>query len=385
MFRSSFRQVARAFHTVPPALASGLEHARMTVEKTTSPRQRQEDKLKLGFGQIFSDHMLEADWSREAGWEPPRIKPFENLSLPPSTLVFHYALECFEGMKCYKGIDGGIRLFRPDLNIARFNRSCDRLALPTVDADEFQQCLEDLVRLDADWIPEGRGYSMYLRPTMIATQETLGVSPTSHAKMFVITSPVGAYYAGGFKPIRLLADTNYVRAWPGGVGDTKCGGNYAPTIYPQQQAMAAGYDQILWLYGEEMQVTEAGTMNFFVRWTNKEGKEELVTAPLDGTILPGVTRQALLDLCREWGEFDVTERVYTMDELVEAIEDGRVKEMFGSGTAATISPVKEIVYNGKALASPVGEDAGPLAQRLTDAIFDIQYGVVDHDWAPKIA
>eukprot|EP00729_Bicosta_minor_P019375 gene19375-32432_t len=330
MFRSSFRQVARAFHTVPPALASGLEHARMTVEKTTSPRQRQEDKLKLGFGQIFSDHMLEADWSREAGWEPPRIKQVTT------------------------GIDGGIRLFRPDLNIARFNRSCDRLALPTVDADEFQQCLEDLVRLDADWIPEGRGYSMYLRPTMIATQETLGVSPTSHAKMFVITSPVGAYYAGGFKPIRLLADTNYVRAWPGGVGDTKCGGNYAPTIYPQQQAMAAGYDQILWLYGEEMQVTEAGTMNFFVRWTNKEGKEELVTAPLDGTILPGVTRQALLDLCREWGEFDVTERVYTMDELVEAIED-------------------------------VGEDAGPLAQRLTDAIFDIQYGVVDHDWAPKIA
>lgn len=203
--------------------------------------------------------------------------------------------------------------------------------------------------------------------------------------MFVLLSPVGAYYSGGFQPIRLLASTKYARAWPGGVGDTKCGGNYAPTIKPQQEAVADGCDQILWLMGDDHSVTEAGTSNFFVHWVNSDGVEEVVTAPLDGTILEGVTRQAVIDLLNE-GSVKCNQYKFTMADLTQAIDDGRVKEVFASGTAVTICPIKEILYEGKMYSIPIPDGtAGENTKLLTNTMFDIQYGVTEHDWAPVIA
>jgi len=374
--------------TVHSRSQSSFQHDRLVVEQTAAPKDKIQDVTQLGFGKYFSDHMLDCDWSSAEGWHAPRITPFQNLNLCPSSLVFHYGLECFEGMKAYRGLDGECRLFRPEMNVARLNKSASRLALPTVEPEDFIKCLKDLIRLDQDWIPEGLGYSMYMRPTMIATEPVLGVGKSNNAKLFVLLSPVGAYYSGGFKPVRLLADNKYVRAWPGGMGDTKSGGNYGPTIMPQKEAQDQGFDQVLWLFGDDHQVTEVGTMNLFAHWINEDGVEELVTAPLDGTILAGVTRQSVLDLANEWGQLTVSERTFTMPELQAAIQDGRVKEIFGSGTAATISPVAEIVYNGVSLKVPTAEtqeDSSFLSNRVSETIFDIQYGrIEDHPWAPKL-
>lgn len=383
---ASVARVARRAFSAAPALAP-LQHSRLYVETTLSPKQKIMDPLQLGFGKYFTDHMLTARWTSESGWDAPHIGPFQNLSLPPSATVFHYGLECFEGMKAFRGVDGRVRLFRPDLNARRLLKSSQRLALPTFDTEQFLLCLKDLVVKDQAWIPDGRGYSLYIRPTAISTQPTLGVGACSSSLLFVILSPVGAYYATGFKPVTLLADTRYVRAWPGGTGDTKCGGNYASTIKPQAEAAARGCQQVLWLFGQEQLVTEVGTMNLFVLWKTEKGETELVTAPLDGTILEGVTRQSVLDLARKWGDFKVSERHYTMPELSAAIKSNRVLEMFGAGTAATVSPVRSILYNDETLNVPVGDgDAGAVAKRVLQELFDIQYGVVrEHVWAPIIA
>eukprot|EP00038_Savillea_parva_P022949 m.39148 g.39148 ORF g.39148 m.39148 type:complete len:399 (+) comp5760_c0_seq1:106-1302(+) len=363
---------------------SAFSHANMTIEKASTLKAKPDGPL--GFGQLFTDHMLTAVYNEKTGgWQAPKIQPFQNLSLSPASLVFHYGLECFEGMKAYRGVDGNIRLFRPELNFARFNKSSARLAMPTLPVDEFRKCLFSLVEMEKDWIPEGRGYSMYIRPTMIATTPALGVGPAKEAMMFTILSPVGAYYAGGFKPVRVLADTHYVRAWPGGTGDAKCGGNYAATIVPQRLAMEKGCDQVLWLFGDNHQVTEVGTSNFFVHWVTPEGQEEIVTAPLDGTILEGVTRQAVIDTLRQ-GDITVSERKFTMSDLCSAIESGRIREVFSCGTAVTVTPIKEIVYQDKMYTIPIADgEAGDLTKKLTKAIFDIQYGnVPDHDWAPIV-
>lgn len=285
-------------------------------------------------------------------------------------------------MKAFRGVDNKIRLFLPEMNLTRFYNSCLRLALPTFNKEELYKCLVDLVALEKAWIPDGRGYSMYIRPTMIATQPTLGVTKSNFATLFIITGPAGAYWgAHGFKPVKLLADSRYVRAWPGGAGDIKCGGNYAPTIRPQSEAAAEGCQQVLWLFND--QVTEVGTMNLFTFWINEQGKKELITPPLDGTILPGVTRHAILGLTRKWGEFEVSERNYTMAQVKKAADEKRLLEMFGAGTAATVSPVEEIKYKGESIKIP---SDGKVATRVMNEIFDIQYGVIkSHEWAPIIA
>lgn len=297
--------------------------------------------------------------------------------------------------------------------------------------------LEKLVSLEKEWIPEGRGYSLYIRPTMIATnvgarrgvldaklrrvsypvslslllsshvphptsspssglppppppKAGLGVGAASEALMMILCCPTGAYYSTGFRPVSLLADNSFVRAWPGGMGDTKCGGNYAPTMKPQAYAAEQGCQQVLWLFGQDEKVTEVGTMNLFLFWTNEQGEKELITAPLDGTILEGVTRQSILDLGREWGEFKVTEKYFTMAQLNRAVKEKRVHEMFGAGTAATVSPVALVKHRqGKDLIDlPIPIElgsSGVLAKRFMDAIFDIQYGVVpSHPWAPIV-
>lgn len=335
--------------------------------------------------------MLAIEWTQEDGWLDPKITPYQNLSLDPATCVFHYAFECFEGMKAYKDKDGKVRLFRPDMNMARLNKSASRIALPTFEPTSFIELISKLVNLDSRFIPNQRGYSLYLRPTMIGTQKTLGVGPPGSALLYVIASPVGPYYPTGFKAVSLEATDYAVRAWPGGVGDKKLGANYAPCIVPQLQAASRGYQQNLWLFGEEEYVTEVGTMNMFVVLKDKKtGQKELITAPLDGTILEGVTRDSVLALARErlvpegW---KVTERKYTMNELYEASQDGRLVEAFGAGTAAIVSPIRTIAWKGKHVDCGLKEteESGETALRVKEWIEAIQYGEEEHEWSVKIA
>ena len=291
-------------------------------------------------------------------------------------------------MKAYRDSNGGIRLFRPEMNMARLNRSCARIALPMFDIDRMVDLIRTFVRLEDRFIPNHRGYSLYLRPTVIGTQRTLGVGPPGSALLYVIASPVGPYYPTGFKAINLEATTYAVRAWPGGVGNAKLGANYAPCIVPQMQAAARGLHQNLWLFDDvdpetgmkEQFITEVGTMNLFAAVVNKEtGQKELLTAPLDGTILEGVTRDSILSLARSrlvpegWA---VRERRFHMRELSEAVTDGRLLEVFGAGTAAVVAPVRNISWDGQILSCglPENEEAGPIAKQLKDWMETIQYG-----------
>jgi branched-chain amino acid aminotransferase len=322
------------------------------------------------------------------GWHAPTISPYRNLSLDPACSVFHYGLGAFEGMKAYRDSRGRVRLFRPELNMARMGRSMARLALgPALDEAGYLACLARFAAVEKGWIPEGDGYSLYLRPTVIGTQPTLGVGPSRSLKLFTIATPVGPYFPEGFKPLSIYAESAAVRAWPGGCGDTKLGGNYAPTILVQRAAAAKGYAQVLWLFGPNLNVTEVGTMNLFVLWRRPgDGALELLTAPLDGTILPGVTRDSIISLARGWGEFAVTERAFTMHELKEALEAGRVVEMFGAGTAAVVSPIKGVHFLGKDYAVPLdpgnaSAGAGKATQRFWKELLDIQYGRKEHPWS----
>ena len=335
--------------------------------------------------------MLSIEWTASSGWLAPRITPYQNLSLDPATCVFHYSFECFEGMKAYRCPDGSLRLFRPDKNMIRLNNSAARIALPTFSGEALTSLIGTLCRLDSRFIPQARGYSLYLRPTLIGTQRTLGVGPPGSALLYIIASPVGPYFPTGFKAISLEATDYAVRAWPGGVGDKKLGSNYAPCIVPQLMAAKKGLHQNLWLFGEDELVTEVGTMNLFLCLRDKEtGEKEVVTAPLDGTILEGVTRLSVLDLARKrlapmgW---KVSERYLKMAEVAEACRDGRLIEVFGSGTAAIVSPVRKILYKGEMLDCGLkeGEEAGEVATLMKGWIEGIQYGEEpDNEWSVKI-
>lgn len=355
---------------------ANLDVGKLQIKQSTAKKTIPTFDANLPFGKHFSDHMFEVEWNNAEGFAPPRIVPFHKLELDPASPCLHYGVQCFEGMKAYKDSDGKIRLFRPDMNMKRWFASCTRLALPTFDQEQMIGCIKELLKVDANWVPEQDGFSYYLRPTAIATSSTLGVVPPSEALFFVIGCPVGPYFKDGFAPVKILAESKFKRAWPGGTGNAKVGGNYAPGLLPQRLAQEKGYSQVLWLFGEEDYITEVGAMNIMVFWENAQGKKELVTAPLDGTILPGVTRDSILELTRAWGEFDVTERAFTMGEVVKAAEDGRLIEVFGAGTAAIVAPINGIAYQGKELAVPCGKDgkAGDLAARLYHDLCDIQYG-----------
>jgi branched-chain amino acid aminotransferase len=293
-------------------------------------------------------------------------------------------------MKAYKDSTGSVRLFRPAKNMARFNKSSARIALPTFDEQKLTNLIAKFVKTEERFIPSKKGYSLYLRPTMIGTQRTLGVGPPGSALLFVIASPVGPYYPTGFKAVSLEATDYAVRAWPGGVGDKKLGANYAPCIVPQLEAAKRGFHQNLWLFGEEEFVTEVGTMNMFVALKNKEtGQKELLTAPLDGTILEGVTRDTILSLAREKLEpegWKVLEKKYTMPELAAAADEGRLIEAFGSGTAAIVSPVRKISWKGRMVECGLREDqeAGEIASKMLKWIEARQYGDEEHPWSYKI-
>ena len=292
-------------------------------------------------------------------------------------------------MKAYKDNRGDVRLFRPMMNMERILKSSNRLAMPSFDPKEAVECIKQYVNVDRNWIPNERGYTLYIRPTMIGAQEWLGVGPSNRVIFFVISCPVGPYYRPtGFAPVSLYAEEKMVRAWPGGTGCYKIGGNYAPGILPQTALAKKGFQQILWLFGPENEITEVGTMNLFVLWKRpKDGALELITPPLaDGTILPGVTRDCILQLTKQWKEFEVTEGKVTMQQLIEAQKQGRLVEMFGSGTAAVISPIRNIHFKNVDYAIPLDKgdssaQAGPLARRLWKTLTDIQYGDVEHEWS----
>lgn len=364
---------------------AGLDASRLTVARTDSP-QTLPPKEKLVFGHTFTDHMLEADWTAGAGWGAPRIGPFHDLQMHPAASSLHYGLQCFEGMKAYIGVDGALRMFRPDMNMSRMRSSCERVSLPDFDGDAFLDCIKELLKVERAWVPQGVGFSLYIRPTAISTHPFLGVAGPEASKLFVILSPVGPYYKSGFAPVQLYADPVHVRAWRGGTGDAKVGGNYAGGIRIAAQAAAKGYSQVLWLSGDDHQVTEVGTMNQFWFLHRKDGGRELLTADLDGTVLPGVTRDSILQLARQWGEFDVSERHYTIAEITEAIDEGRMIESFGTGTAAIVSPVDRIGYDGRDYNIPLDPDnasagIGKLTKRFADTLLDIQYGKTEHEWS----
>lgn len=365
---------------------ASIDHKKLIITKTTNPLPHPE-KSKLVWGHQFTDHMLECDWTAENGWVAPKISPRAPFQMDPASSVFHYAIEAFEGFKVYRDPEGKLCMFRPMSNMERLNRSALRVGLPAFNGREFLECVKELIKLDQSWVPEGKGYSLYIRPTYISTYPVVGVTISRAAKLYVIMSPVGPYYATGWHAVKLLTSDGYCRAFPGGTGNVKIGGNYALSLVPQREAADKGYQQVLWLFNDKL--TEVGTMNFMLFWTNKQGERELITCPLTDMILPGITRDSCLKLARSWNEFKVSEKDYTISEVVEALNEGRVLEAFGTGTAAIVSPVCAIAHKGKEYAIPLdpqnqSSQIGPLAQRLYNELSKIQYGEVKSEWTEYV-
>ncbi|XP_060066738.1 branched-chain-amino-acid aminotransferase, cytosolic-like [Ylistrum balloti] len=351
------------------------------VYRTSRPKVKP-DRDTLSFGNVFTDHMLTVQW--EGQWSAPVISPLKNLSLHPAAKTLQYCTQVFEGMKAFRGYDDKVRLFRPMDNMNRMVGSAERAGLPTFDSAELLGCLMKLLSVDKSWVPRATPdlpYSVYLRPTMIGTEPALKVDKPGSCLLYVVAGPVGPYFKTGMEAVSLLADPKYVRAWPGGSGMYKMGSNYAPTIHVQKAALQAGCQQVLWLQGDEEEITEAGTMNLFLYWINPDGEKELVTAPLNGLILPGVTRQSVIDLANQWGEFKVTERSVTMKELLKGIKENRVIEMFGSGTAVSICPISKIKYCDQWY---IVSEQQKLATRLFGQLTAIQYGECPSEWAVEV-
>jgi branched-chain amino acid aminotransferase len=341
---------------------------RMSRATTKKPQPRDSE---LSFGTVFTDHMFVADFHEEKGWYDPRIEPYRPLALDPACAVLHYAQAVFDGLKAFRGQDGKVRLFRPQKHVERLNHSARRLCIPPLDPDLALRSLVELVRLDQDWAPSSIGTALYVRPTIIASEPFLGVRPAKSYVYYVILSPVGAYYPEGMNPVKILVVDRYVRAVEGGVGAAKTGVNYAASLYAAEEAKHAGFTQVLWLDGRERRyLDEVGTMNIMLRIG-----DEVVTPPLTaGTILPGVTRDSALTLMRDWG-LRVSERPIAIDEVVTAARSGALREVWGTGTAAVISPVGELAYQGDRIVISEGR-IGELTQRLYQAIVDIQYARV---------
>ena len=324
----------------------------------------------LGFGKYFTDYMFTMDWTVNKGWHNAKIEPYAHICLDPATLVLHYAQETFEGLKAYKSKDGNVLLFRPEMNARRFANSNRRLCMEILPEEMFVEAIEKLVAHEVDWIPTAEGTSLYIRPFMFATEAAVGVHPSSAYKFVIILSPVGAYYPEGVNPVKIYVEDEYVRATKGGTGFTKCGGNYAASIAAQVKAEKLGYTQVLWLDGVERKyVEEVGTMNVMFKIDNK-----IITAPCDGTVLPGVTRDSILHILKDWG-YEVEERHLSIDELMEAGRKGKLEEAFGTGTAAVISPVGELYYKGETVT--INDfNTGEPTQKLYDTLTGIQWGNV---------
>ncbi len=341
------------------------------VERTTCPKEKPGEDNPLVFGTIFTDHMFEMDYEEGKGWIDPRVVPYHNLELEPSCMVFHYGQEMFEGLKAYKAEDGRILLFRPDMNAKRANRSNRRICIPEIPEELFIDAIKAVVKVDQDWIPTKPGTSLYIRPFIIATDPFLGVRPSHTYKFMVILSPVGAYYASGLDPVKIWIEDEYVRAVKGGIGEAKTGGNYVASLASQVKAHDEGYAQVLWLDGVERKyIEEVGAMNIFFKINGK-----VVTPQLNGSILPGVTRDSAIQLCKKWG-IPVEERRISVDEVVKAAESGEMEECFGTGTAAVVSPVGELRFEQEKMLIS-GNQIGELTQKIYDTITGIQLGRIE--------
>lgn len=329
------------------------------------------DENALGFGKYFTDYMFTMDWTKEKGWHNATIEPYGPVSLDPATMVLHYAQETFEGLKAYRTKEGKLLLFRPEMNAKRFANSNRRLCMEVLPEELFVDAIATLVSYEKDWIPTAEGTSLYIRPFMFATERAVGVHPSNAYKFMIILSPVGAYYPEGVNPVKIYVEDEYVRATKGGTGFAKCGGNYAASIAAQVKAEKLGYTQVLWLDGVERKyVEEVGTMNamFII-------DEKIVTAPCDGTVLPGVTRDSVIQLLKSWG-YVVEERHLSIDELMEAGRNGKLQEAFGTGTAAVISPIGKLNYKGESITINDFQ-TGEITQRLYDTLTGIQWGKLE--------
>lgn len=339
----------------------------ITITKTKHPKPHP-DETNLGFGKIFTDHMFNMDYNPEKGWHNPRIEPYGPIQMDPSTMSLHYGQSIFEGLKAFRTDSGKIQLFRPKDNFKRFNRSARALCIPEVDETFALEALKQLLVIEKDWIPKTPGTSLYIRPTIIAMDPFVGLRASHTYRFFIILSPVGAYYAEGFNPVKIWVTNKHVRAVRGGIGEAKTAGNYAASLYASEMAHKEGYTQVLWLDGVELKyIEEVGSMNiFFVI------DDELITPALTGSILSGITRDSVIALAKYW-KMKVSERRISINELLEAHKIRKLREVFGSGTAAVISPVGIMKYRDEVLTIGDGS-AGPISMKFFKAITDIQYG-----------
>jgi len=337
------------------------------ITRTATKKEKPKDK-DLAFGNVFTDHMFVMDFQEEKGWYDPRVEPYGPFPMDPATAVLHYGQGLFEGLKAFRGRDGKIRLFRPQKHVERLNRTAERMCIPTLDPEMVLKSWTTLVDVDRDWTPSSVGTSLYVRPTIVASEPFLGVRPAKQYLYFVIISPVGPYYPEGMNPVKIKVIDKYVRAVVGGLGEAKTSANYAASLYAAEEAKHEGFTQVLWLDGVHRKyIEEVGTMNIML----KIG-DEIITPPLAGTILAGVTRDSVLTLMREW-KLRVSERPVTIDEVREAASKGTLKEVWGTGTAAVISPVGELAFQRDRIVVNGGR-IGELTQRLYETIVGIQYG-----------
>ncbi len=334
----------------------------------------------LGFGKVFSDNMFMMEWEFGKGWSNARIVPFQNITLHPASTVLHYGAEIFEGLKAYRRADGGVQLFRPAENIKRMNRSAQRMCLPVIDEADFLEILVKFVQTEERWVPKSFGTSLYLRPFMFGNDESLGVHTPHHATFMLIASPSGSYYAEGINPVKIMIEDEDVRAVRGGTGAAKCGGNYAASARAGERAAQKGYSQVLWLDGVERKyIEEVGAMNVMFKIDG-----EIVTPALTGSILPGITRMSCIEVLRDMG-YKVSERLLSVDELVSAMQTGKLEEAWGCGTAAVVSPIGKLCY--KDVEYPVnGGEIGEVTQKLYDTLTGMQWGKIEdkYNWIHKI-
>jgi len=350
---------------------------RVNLSETTKEKPNSD---QLIFGRSFTDHMFVMDYSDPLGWHNASIVPYQPLTIDPSAMVFHYGQSVFEGLKAFRTENGDIQMFRPQKNFERLNRSNDRLCIPPIDEEFALKALKQLITIDKDWVPDKPGTSLYIRPFIISTEPYLGVAPSRNYKFIIILSPVGAYYKEGINPVKIAVENQYVRTVKGGTGEAKTGGNYAASLKAQEMAAPSGFAQVLWLDGvEKKYIEEVGSMNVFFKIDG-----EVVTPVLNGSILPGVTRDSVIELLKHWN-IPVSERRISMEELRQAYENGLLEEAFGSGTAAVISPIGQLTWAGKDMIVNGGQ-TGEISKRIYDTITGIQYGKVEDpfNWSVPI-
>ena len=350
------------------------------IEKTQNPKAKPEDESKLGFGHIFTDHMFVMNYDTGMGWHDARIVPYGEISLMPAAMCLHYGQEIFEGLKAYRTADGSVQLFRPQENFKRMNLSAERMVIPQIDEEFVLSALMKLLELEKDWVPHTDGASLYIRPFIFATDPYVGVRPADHYLFMIILSPSGPYYSTGLDPVKIYVEEKYVRAVRGGTGFVKTAANYAISLKGQDEAHKQSYEQVLWLDGvEQKYIEEVGSMNIFFVIDG-----EVITPQLTGSVLPGITRKSALELCAKWG-LKVSERRITIQEVAEAYDAGKLDEVFGTGTAAVISPVGHLKWGGKVMEIN-GNKIGQLSQRLYDTMTGMQYGKLPDDmgWIVKL-